>query len=315
MMRALYAAILSVLLSGCEVESKYQITLKDTVNFGFEKSLITDLGRLILVDYAQFRGDQKNSNPAFPNTANFPEDSALLQRFSPIANLQGRDGTHKDPSEFYGHIWKANKLTNTLIISIRGTSDIHEWIDDAKFILSPFSQNILRGSVEDGFNDIFKSLAVSSPNKEESITLSDYLNNLKDVETLIVTGHSLGSSLATLVALSASDAGSIKKVKSLTFASPLTGDPTFVKAHQANIIDSIRIVNHPDLVPRAPLPEMGYAHVWYELEINSDDKPEIIKSIACYHSLSTYLNVLDDSIPLEASCKAPSEESDSAKKQ
>lgn len=92
-------------------------------------------------------------------------------------------------------------------------------------------------------------------------------------------------------------------MKSLTFASPLTGNATFFDAFQTNITNSIRIVNQPDLVPRMPFTEMGFMHIWHEVEISSFEHSEIVNGLICYHSLNTYLHVLDDTISLEKSCQ------------
>jgi hypothetical protein len=297
-----FVVIFSALLSSCDRAGKYQIDLDETANFGFTKSEIVYLGRLVLIDYALFEGAKSNANPKFPIASRFPRDVDLLKLFTPIANLQGVDRTGSRAKEFYGHIWRSSDSSKTLVISIRGTSDAQEGIDDVKFELVPFSDNPTQGRVELGFKEIFSSFTLAMPDSNSVVSLNDYLESLHDIETLIVVGHSLGSSLATLVAYSATQ--SVASVKSLTFASPLTGDPTFAEAFRGNIVNGIRIVNQPDIVPRLPLPEMGYQHVWHEVEISSFERADITNNVACYHSLNTYLHLLDSAVELEQRCRS-----------
>ncbi len=303
------AIIVILWLAACDIKGKYPISWEKTTELGFEHKDIIDLGRLILIDYALFDGDPKRANPEFPNAKSFPEDANLLTRYVPIANLQGQDkeARFKESSqlkELYGHVWRSSQTPSTIVVSIRGTSDEQEWIDDAKFELVPFSSNPKDGNVELGFNEIFKSFTVSQPNDEKFTALDDYLSRLRNVKKIIVTGHSLGSSLATLTAYQVTRLRSNAKVQLLNFASPLTGDPKFAKAFQSKITDSIRIVNKPDIVPRMPFPLFGYRHIWHELAISSYSKPDIVNSVLCYHSLNTYLHVLDNSVSLEPSCRA-----------
>jgi len=125
---------------------------------------------------------------------------------------------------------------------------------------------------------------------------------MQGVDKIIVVGHSLGSSLATLVAFDSIESGYAKSVQLLTYASPYTGDKTFVKAFESRILDSVRVVNKHDVVPKVPPPLFGYRHIWNKLEVNSYDNAGIKKSIACYHSLLTYLHMLDEAVPLSGKC-------------
>jgi len=48
-----------------------------------------------------------------------------------------------------------------------------------------------------------------------------------------------------------------------------------------------------------PFSAMGYEHVWHEIEINSLKRLDIVDSLACYHSLNTYVHILDSNVELE----------------
>jgi hypothetical protein len=116
-----------------------------------------------------------------------------------------------------------------------------------------------------------------------------------------VTGHSLGSALATLYVAENANAGLVTTPLICTFASPRVGDPTFATQFDRLGITSWRIVNEPDLVPK--LPFLGFQHVEVEHAYNSGGSVDW--SLACWHSLSTYLHLLDPKQPLSPECVWP----------
>ena len=80
-----------------------------------------------------------------------------------------------------------------IFISFRGSTNIPNWINNIKFTqIQPYNNTNI--SVEKGFYNIFKNL------KDEVI---DTLNNIKlkyKTEKILITGHSLGGALSTLLA-------------------------------------------------------------------------------------------------------------------
>ncbi|MBT8115106.1 MAG: lipase family protein [Arenicella sp.] len=295
----LLAIVLS--LSACGiVKPEYPIDMEQSAALGFDKPAILTFGRLVNLAYkifdAQLKDNRNDPNPPFP--------SPFQAGFTPIANLQGMDSS-KGRKELYGHLsWLGPEQHGVLVISIRGTSDRQEWIDDWKLGKVHYNDNRDFGRVELGFKEIFASFTVSKPDAAVFVQLDTFMRGLKHrLNRIIVVGHSLGSSLATLVAFNATISDYADEVELLTFASPLTGDAKFVSAFQSRIKNSVRVVNKPDLIPRVPAPYFGYRHIWHELEIDSHPIKRIKHSIACYHSLPTYLYVLDGGISrLEEQC-------------
>jgi hypothetical protein len=76
-----------------------------------------------------------------------------------------------------------------------------------------------------------------------------------------------------------------------TFASPFVGDSAFVAAFNALQLTSWRIVNEPDIVPKLPPEIFGFRHVDMEQRFSSIGK--VKSSVSCWHSLATYLSLLD----------------------
>jgi pimeloyl-ACP methyl ester carboxylesterase len=103
-----------------------------------------------------------------------------------------------------------------------------------------------------------------------------------------IVGHSLGSSLATLLALDLSANTLVTNVL-YTLASPRTGDLTFSHVFNHIVPNAYRIANRLDIVPKTP-PPLLYWHVGDETELIPG--PDLKFDLACEHILSTYLHLL-----------------------
>jgi hypothetical protein len=113
-----------------------------------------------------------------------------------------------------------------------------------------------------------------------------------------VAGHSLGAALATLYVAQNAATGSVATPLICTFASPRVGDFDFATKFDQLGNTSWRIVNELDIVPN--LPFLGFWHVAKEYPYNSGSSVEW--TLSCWHSLSTYLHLLDPKQPLPAGC-------------
>jgi hypothetical protein len=89
------------------------------------------------------------------------------------------------------------------------------------------------------------------------------------VNSLTICGHSVGGALATLLALdlAANAAAPFNEPTVYTYASPRTGDATFVSTYNHVVPNTFRIANRLDLVPKLPLPPL-YDHVLGLFELN-----------------------------------------------
>lgn len=297
-------ATLSIsLLTACHREGDNQIDVSRLDTVGFTQTEVLELGQLVAAAYTQFDGAKDVANPAMPST--------FVKGYHPFANLVAHDNKREKRDEFYGHLsWQESSDKNkTLVISIRGTSDFHEWVADAKFFKTPYNDNPAYGEVELGFKEVYSSFQIATPGSDQFTPIDEYLSGLTEIkngelEKVIVVGHSLGSSLATLLAFDISTENYANTTNLLTFASPLTGDKTFVNSFNSNIKNSARIVNRPDIVTRVPPEAIKFEHVQHELEINSHEFEHIKRSVLCYHSVQTYLNILSDGkIALASKCQ------------
>jgi triacylglycerol lipase len=117
----------------------------------------------------------------------------------------------------------------------------------------------------------------------------------------VVTGHSLGGALATLL-VTELNATTQLKPQAWTFASPKVGDAAFAACFGRLSTVSWRIYNQADVVPYFPADIFGsYQPVTTGYAINSLGKAKW--SLSCAHSLNTYLHLLSPAtVPLDPAC-------------
>lgn len=184
-----------------------------------------------------------------------------------------------------------------VVIAIRGTEGIQEWVHDADFLLvaCPFLAGA--GHTEDGFTAMYMSMTTSlDPNCPRVTQALAGLNFPRAVTSLTICGHSLGGALATLLALDVAANTPFKNPAVYTYASPRTGGPQFAATYNQVVPNTNRIAGRLDLVPKLPLPPL-YEHVLGLYELNSIKlgiPPKILvkPDLICLHILTTYLYLL-----------------------
>ncbi len=184
-----------------------------------------------------------------------------------------------------------------VVIAIRGTEGIQEWVHDGEFLLvtCPFLPGA--GHTEDGFTAVYMSMTTTLDPKCPRVTQSlAGLNFPRPVASLTICGHSLGGALATLLALDVGANTPFKKPAVYTYASPRAGGPQFAATYNQVVPNTNRIAGRLDLVPKLPLPPL-YEHVLGLFEVNSIElgiPPKILikPDLACLHILTSYLYLL-----------------------
>lgn len=243
------------------------------------------LGKFVLAAYDLYTmGDQANFAP--------PDGYKLVSKI-----YADEITVEQEDYRVFGYI---AQLGSDVVVAIRGTEQIMEWIRDFEFSLTKFPY--ADGRTEEGFTDFYTSLRVGRSSTEKRVV--DKLREIikgGTVKTLTITGHSLGSALATLLALDVAANGVFAAPVVYTFASPAVGDKVFAGTYDRHIETSWRIANLNDVVPCLPPRLAGYVHVDAELPINSDDQSK--HSVSCWHQLRTYLHVFDHNVALDSGCQ------------
>ena len=156
---------------------------------------------------------------------------------------------HPEPFAFLA------RAGNDAYLAFRGTVSHDDWIEDADTGHRPFRLVAGYGSVQHGFLTVYTSM---------SADVNPVLAEGSAIDTLYITGHSLGSALSTLcvpdVLDKAASGGRIKTVRHYNLASPRVGDPAFASAYNVNGAATYRIVNTADVVPNVPPSLLGHKH-------------------------------------------------------
>lgn len=174
---------------------------------------------------------------------------------------------------------------NNIVISIRGSANIMNWIDNFTFERVPYPPcdvpaNSTTGlgvagwdgsgcKVHKGFFEIYKALSVRMVPAVKRL-LAKYPS-----AALLVTGHSLGAAVATLSAISLHHETKARLVHVYHFGGPRVGDGDFARfaaltlpsQTRTNTGDGIqyRITHFMDPVPHVPLRSMGFVHTVKEI--------------------------------------------------
>jgi hypothetical protein len=233
---------------------KYDLLLARTCSF------LVNVGSDMGDQFVEWRKSHPLSPPADFTKAWIPTDKcAITSGHHSVNDYNIGDLTYGTITEgattriepfAFSAVYKTNPAVAFLIF--RGTKTGEDLLVDADH---PQVDYRLRfgepaGRVDKGFFDLFKSM---EPLLEEVMkTLFT-----KVPTHLVITGHSLGSALATLtVPLAvrlASGRGS--KVEQYNQASPRVGDPNFAAFFNSLNASTYRLVNIEDVVPTLPGPE------------------------------------------------------------
>lgn len=294
-------------------------------------------GKFVNAAYAMFKRNQSVLHPE-PATGDVPDPYEMIA----WVIMSDFTFWGKEIPKFYGLIGRHQQQRRNFILAIRGTEGAVEWLDDATAFLVPFRQVPRAGKVERGFDKIYSTLKVvkrhpgvkfapaakpgvapaagSAPGPEvmqgsfaeqleqladtlEEPTVMSLTKERRPRRSFVVTGHSLGSALATLFVMENKEKNKFDITTVCTFASPHVGNTEFVNQFNQLPLASWRIANTQDLVPKVPLrlPFFDFQHVATPYEFSSAG---VVKwSPACWHSMSTYLHWLDPNIDVDPECK------------
>jgi hypothetical protein len=187
----------------------------------------------------------------------------------------------------------AQAPTNDLVIAVRGTEGIAEWVQDGKFLWTPCPILAGSGQSEDGFTCVYKSLRVAVDPGSNSVV--DDLNSRvfsHPVPSVTICGHSLGGAIATLLAFDIAVHTRLTNLAVYTYASPRTGDSTFAAMYNHLVPNTYRVANRMDIVPKLPAPPM-FEHVLGIQDLNPG-LTKVRTDILCEHHLTTYLFLLGE---------------------
>ncbi len=193
----------------------------------------------------------------------------------------------------FGFVAQAQIATGDLVIAVRGTEGMAEWVQDGKFLGTPCPILAGAGNSEDGFTCIYKSLRVAVDPRSNSVVV-DLNSRVFDqpVGSMTICGHSLGGAIATLLAFDVAVHTKFTNPTVYTYASPRTGDTTFATMYNHLVPNTYRVANRMDIVPKLPAPPM-FEHVLGIQDLNPG-LSKVRTDILCEHHLTTYSYLLGE---------------------
>lgn len=230
-----------------------------------------------------------------------PISVPLPSGYSLVRTIQMNDMSGSDPV-FVGYL-AAGGSPRVQVVALRGTATAFEWVDDLHWAPVPFTQVSGGGKVAEGFHDLYGSFATMVPGQSGvSAGTVGLVSSIDPTVPLVVTGHSLGGALSTLLAADLA-ANSSLQPQVWTFASPKVGDADFAARYGALSTVSWRIYNIVDPIPYFPFdPADAYQHVNTGYAI--DSLPHARWSLGCVHALNTYVKCLTpDTVTLAPQCR------------
>ncbi|XP_073026740.1 phospholipase A1-IIdelta-like isoform X1 [Primulina eburnea] len=200
-----------------------------------------------------------------------------------------------------------------IYIAWRGTITGYEWVNDLVDGLEPIDELLHKETSEEADEKVPKvmggwlKLYVSS-NPDSSFTkfsartqlrskIQELRNQYKDEKlSIIVTGHSLGGSLATLSAFDLVENGITDiPVAAIVFCCPHVGEQNFVdRVKKYPNLKVLHIKNEQDLFPKYPLAILGYRSLGTKLELDNNKSPNLKASTnpLDWHNLEALLHTV-----------------------
>ncbi len=152
---------------------------------------------------------------------------------------------------------------NKLYISLRGTDEIKDFLDDINFTMVPFIINKQKyGAVHKGFLTYAKRICEDINSCVERFMNNDMNNAEKE---MIFTGHSLGAAIC-FQAMELAITKPYFKYKCITFGSPKLGDEIFTNYFFNCIKNSYRVYISNDVVTRLPF-FASYKHLDHAIKL------------------------------------------------
>jgi len=165
--------------------------------------------------------------------------------------------------------------TGSLLVVIRGTLVIEEWLRNFTAIPSPYDFVRGLGLVHLGFEAVYGTVRNSIINT---------LQGQSPATRITFVGHSLGGAIVTIAAPDIMVNLQRPLVDVFTVGGPRVAKPDFRRSFDARIGECFRVTNQQDIVPHLPTVATLWRHVGEEIEVNGNNGNR--------HSLAAYLDGL-----------------------
>lgn len=238
------------------------------------------------------------------------QDAILPQRGAMVRTMDIDHGKRV----FYGFLARdaaGPAAQPSYVVAIRGTEGLVEWFIDAKFVPIPHP-SYPNARVEQGFWGVYQTMSLADPKTGATThqNAAEGVAELVGTGSVVVTGHSLGSALATYF----TDALAVRigaRASACLFASPRTGDATWAGVFDGHV-QSYQLYNYIiDLVPHLPPagPPTNYVTLSKATVLQPDAvQADIRLDLLCNHHVVCYCAMLDYAKTMAAMTPCPAQD-------
>jgi triacylglycerol lipase len=155
------------------------------------------------------------------------------------------------------------KKEKTLIISIRGSDDKQDALDNIKISRTRYNSftEMYCGKIHYGFIEYYENIREKI--RERIVEYIESKDEPMSEKGIVFCGHSLGAAASCIAALDSSYLANCPKITVFSYGSPRIGNKTFCKKFNKRI-QCFRVVNQNDPVTKIPLP-FRFRHVDSEI--------------------------------------------------
>jgi triacylglycerol lipase len=194
---------------------------------------------------------------------------------------------------FYGYVAQNIATPTSFVVAVRGTAGMIEWVIDAEF--APIPHPRYPGArVEQGFWGIYQTMSLA----DASTGTTTFQNAAEGIEkevgagSVVVTGHSLGSALATYLVEDVAERLA-STTSACLFASPRTGDAVWAGIFDKNVTQYDLFNYILDLVPHVPT-GIGYMTLSKATILQPSAAQAGVKlDLLCDHHVICYCAMID----------------------
>jgi triacylglycerol lipase len=197
---------------------------------------------------------------------------------------------------FYGFLARKADDPSAYVAAVRGTAGLVEWIIDAEFVQIRYRDQP-DAKVEQGFWGIYDSMDLVHLDGTVIGKAAEKIAEVVGGGHVTVTGHSLGSALATYLSLEVAQRLG-ERAAAVLFASPRAGNAAFAALYDHALQDRYRLFNYVlDMVPYVPfdlpLHNIHYATLGKPTIIDPmTSQAEVQVDIFCNHHVICYCAML-----------------------
>ena len=154
------------------------------------------------------------------------------------------------------------------LLAFQGTRNLQDFLIDIQILLVPLSKfPFYESELDKDYEQTAKvHLGFQNGYKRLRKVLWEIMRHCH--LPVVIVGHSMGASLATIAAVDLSQSFSVQLI---TAASPRTGNWAFVQLLQSRVPFIYRMTNVNDLVPFLPGYFLGYRHTENEIWVNNEE--------------------------------------------